>query len=222
MDDFPSNSKLTREPKESTKEVIEKDTSGRPRIEKITTGEVKTRKRGLGRRIAETFTGDDLQTVGSYVLFDVVIPNAKSLLSDIVSEGVERLLFGESRRRPSSFRQTGRASGYTNYSARYTREPERRSDDRPSYGSISRRARATHDFSEVIVETRVEAEEVIDTLGALIEQYGVATVSDLYELVGISGEYTDRKYGWTSPRDMAVHRDRHGYALILPTPVVVD
>jgi hypothetical protein len=35
-------------------------------------------------------------------------------------------------------------------------------------------------------------------------------------LVGITGNYTDNKYGWTDIRSASVNRTRDGYALKLP------
>jgi len=48
-------------------------------------------------------------------------------------------------------------------------------------------------------ESKEKAEEVIDKMSELIEQYGHATIADLYEMVGKHGyiEYMDYKYGWT-------------------------
>ena len=55
-----------------------------------------------------------------------------------------------------------------------------------------------------------------------IDQYGIISVSDLCELVGISGNYTDNKYGWTSLRTADVVRTRDGYILKLPKALPID
>lgn len=102
---------------------------------------------------------------------------------------------------------------------------------RVSYGSYSRpgsapgnrrdaspRSRRYHDFSEIELESRDEAYLVIDRLGDIIEEYGLATVADLYDLCGITTEYTDENWGWTSARYMSVIRSRRGYMLQLPKP----
>jgi hypothetical protein len=88
--------------------------------------------------------------------------------------------------------------------------------------SISRRARATHDFDEIILPTRVEAEEVIDRMFDIVSQYETATVADLYELVGINSNYTDGKWGWSDFRGAGVSRVRNGYLLDLPRPESLD
>ena len=50
----------------------------------------------------------------------------------------------------------------------------------------------------------------------LIKEYGQVAVADLYDLVGITGSYTDNKYGWTNLRNAEAIRDRDGYLLRLP------
>ena len=81
---------------------------------------------------------------------------------------------------------------------------------------MSTRDKATHNFDGIILESRREAEEVIDRLGDLIDNYDAATVSDLYELVGITGSFTDDKWGWTDIRSAGIRRVREGYLLQLP------
>lgn len=64
-------------------------------------------------------------------------------------------------------------------------------------------------------ESKEKAEEVINKMSELIEQYGHATISDLYELVGKRRdiEYMDYKYGWTdmSKIHMKIKKDNTCY-----------
>ena len=53
-------------------------------------------------------------------------------------------------------------------------------------------------------------------MGDLIETYGMASVADMYDLVGISCDYTANKYGWTNIRNAEVVRTRDGYMLKMP------
>lgn len=197
---YPSNSKKQK---------------NKPKIEPIITGKVVERKKGLGRKIAETFTGDDARSVGAFVLFDVIIPAAKKMIVDATSQGVERMFFGEVRRTTSS---TIQRPGYVSYN-RVSPTGRAGAPDGPT---ISRRSRATHDFREIVLESRAEAEGVLDALRDLIEQYDVATVADFYDLVGITGSYTDDKYGWANLRDARVIQIRDGYLIELPSPRTID
>jgi hypothetical protein len=216
---YPGNSR-------KAKEGSEKETTERKKQEKVIEGVAIQRSKPVGRKIVETFAGDNVHNVGQYILFDVLLPAAKSMISDAVSQGIERLLFGDSRGRRIS---TGGGTGgrYTSgYNKMYTAAPGQgstRSDlDRPGGVDMSRRARASHDFSEIILPTRADAETVLYRLGDLVDGFDVATVSDLYELVGITGNFTDEKYGWNDLRGSGVERVRDGYLINLPKPQPID
>lgn len=73
-------------------------------------------------------------------------------------------------------------------------------------------------MDEVIIETRVEAEHVLDRMVDLLKQYDQVTVSDLCDLVGATAAYTDNKWGWTDLRGADIRRVREGYLLKLPQP----
>lgn len=190
---LPSNSKLPE----------------RKKVEQVTTATVTKKKSSFGTKAISAFVGEDIHNVGEYLLYDVTIPAIKNTLSDLVSQGIERLLFGESSPRARSSSGGSRVS-YGSYS-RPGSAPGNKRDASP-------RSRRYHDFSEIELESRDEAYLVIDRLGDIIEEYGLATVADLYDLCGISTEYTDENWGWTSARYMSVIRSRRGYMLQLPKP----
>lgn len=213
MDEFPSNSRSrrTRPEKQETKKV-----------ERVVEGEVVRRKKPLGRRMSETFVGGDARNVWGFVAFDILIPAAKDMVADAVSQGFERMLFGETRGTHRRGRSS-HSSGYIDYRSRY--DPRNRRDeprDRDSRQSLSRRARANFEFDEIILSTRVEADEVIERLYDLVEKYETATVADLYDMVGVTSSYTDDKYGWTDMQGARVVRAGRGYLLDLPRPEPLD
>jgi hypothetical protein len=206
--EFPSNSRRPTRPQREEKPK---------KIEKVVVSDVVRRKKPLGKRLSETLVGGDARGVWGYIAFEVIVPAFKDTFTDAVSQGVERLVFGEAR---SSSRRTGhRPGGYVNYQSRYSPGGGRRDEPRQQ---MSRRARANHDFDEIILATRVEAEEVIDRLFDVVSRYETATVADLYEMVGVTGNYTDDKWGWTDLRGASVQRVRNGYLLDLPRPEPLD
>lgn len=192
---LPTNSKKSRAEK--------------PELKKIISGDVVQQKKSLGKRIAESFTGDDSRTVGSYVLFDVILPAAKQLISDAATQAVERLLFGGS---------TGASGGPRRSYTAYNRYGAGINSNRQSVQTVPPKVnpRAVHNFDDIVLESRSAVEEVIDALSELVSTYGVATVADLYELVGITGSYTDDKWGWTSMVGARAEMVRGGYLIFLP------
>lgn len=212
-ENLPGNSYSSKSKKEDPKVKVEVKAEEPTKVKKVVKGEVIQKKKGIGSKIAETFTGDDAKSVGSYVLFDVIIPAAKNMLADAVSQGSERLLFGDTRSRSRVANRTGTKS----YSSMY-----RRDDRRESPRRLSDRERSTHDFDSIVIAERGEAEEVIEQLIILIEDYDHAKVSDLYSMVGITGSYTDDKWGWTNLSTASTRRVRQGYILELPRPEPID
>lgn len=217
MDEFPANSQTPRAKETDPKE-------GPKKVEQITTGPVKTRKKSLGRRFLDTFLAGNVGGVGQYVLLEVILPAVRDVITDTVSQGTERLIYGETR---SSSRRTGQRPGGTGGYISYNRyapstTPAWKKEREYPRPTLSRQARANHDFREIEINTRVEANAVLVRMGELIAQYGQVTVSDLYDLCGLSGAFTDEKWGWTDLRDASPQRVQNGYLLDLPKPEQLD
>lgn len=196
--DYPGNPKIKPDPvaKEEEKNV-----------EQITTGAVRTRKQPVARRVGETFLGGDARTVGQHIVLDVLLPATKNLISDMVTEGINRLLFGDSAPRGGSRRS------YTSYGSYYTGSAQRRDG---SQRQMSSRARRMHDFEELIFDSRLEAESVLERMRDIIEQYDMASVADLYSLAGVSSNYVDNNWGWRNLSQARTRQVREGFLLELP------
>lgn len=162
-------------------------------------------KKTLGRKLKETFTGDDAGSVGQYLFFDVIVPKTKELLYDMLTQGGERFLFGSSRpiSRSRNFQGRTNYSGFSSSPA----EPPR---------TMSNVGRANHRFDEHVFATREAADDALEQLSVLTEMYDLATVADFYKSIGVTGEHTDLKFGWTSVIEAYVKPVRGGYVLILP------
>jgi hypothetical protein len=213
---YPSNSKI--------KKTEGAKPDGKKVIKKVVTGTVKQQKPSFGKKVLAFLFEDDTRSVGSYIVHDVLVPAAKSMLSDMVGGGLDMLLFGE-RRGNRTRRENGRS--YVSYGSYYHSPDRDRDRDREDVRDREKRrvsdiGRARHDFDEILLETRGEAEEVLSNLVDLTLDYGVASVADLYELVGVTTNFVDNKWGWTDLRDAHVDRVRGGYLLKLPQPVSLD
>lgn len=188
----------------------------KPAVKQIVSAEgVKERKTPLAKKFFSAYAGDDAQSVGSYLLFDVIVPATKNIISDIVSQGIERLLFGQVRSRTTSSGSIvgTRAVNYGQYSSR----PQQQQ----TAPVISQREREMHDFSQYLVYNRGEAEMVIEQLQSLIEEYGVATVADFYASISVTAQHTDNKWGWTSLGGARAVNVRDGYVFDLPRPILL-
>lgn len=190
----------------SHKAKAEKQAVEKKKVEKVVKGKVKVKKKGEFGKFAGMFISEDAGDVKSYVIMDVIVPLIKKGISDTV----DMILYG------GTGSGSRRGSSKVSYSSYY----DRRDNDRRAAHSTVRNGR--YDFDSIILESRGEAEEVLDRLDELIDMYKVASVADLYDLVGVDFEYTDNKYGWTNLRNAEAVRVRDGYALKLPKALPID
>lgn len=172
------------------------------RVEKVIHGKVKVRPKSGLHKLTDVFISEDAANVKSYIVMDVLVPAVKKAISDIVRDGIDMILYGESKGHNSS------SSSYVSYRD-YSRRDEDRFRDRD-------RDRRGYNHDDIVLESRGEAEEVITRMDELIETYGVVSVADLYDLVGKTCEYTDNKYGWKNVRNAEPIRVRDGWMLRLP------
>lgn len=179
------------------------------KVEKVVKGPVVTRKKSGFDKLKGEFISDDAKNIKSYVFGEVLIPAIKKAISDIVTDGIAILLYGESRN-GGNRRSTADRVSYRSY---YDNSYDRR-------GPISRAT--SYSYDDIILNSRGEAEDVLMRMDELMETYGLVRVADLYDLVGITGNYTDNKYGWTNIRNAEIVRVRDGYMIKMPRAVPID
>lgn len=204
MDEFKSNSYKSKDDEQTD----------RKKLEKVIKGKVITKKKSSSKKLAEDILSEDANAVGSYLLSDVLIPAFKDTLYDMVTSGLSMLLGGEGR---ISGRGYGRASTSSRTSYEKYSKPSRN-----SYDSGISRPRERYNYDDVILGTRGEAEEVLDTLVGLVEEYGMASIADLYDLIGMPSNYTDNKYGWYDLKSAGVVRTREGFLIKLPRTTLLN
>lgn len=194
--EYKSNSYRSKQPSS-------KPAENRTKVEKVVDGKVRLKKKSGVRKFTDVFIADDISSVKEYLVMDVLIPNVKKAISDCV----ETLLYGESGRGKKS------ASVKTPYRSYYEKTNERA---RTSYGRLG------YEVKEIVFENRGDAEKVLIQMDDILETYPMVSVADLYDLVGITGKYTDCNYGWTDIHSASVVRTDDGYLIKLPRPLPLD
>jgi hypothetical protein len=208
--EFPPNSAVSKKG-----QPVEKN------LERVTSGEPVRRKKSLRKQFSETFVAGDMRSAVVYVVMDVLLPAAKDMIVEAGSQGIEKLIFGDSSRRRGARPPVSGPTGYVSYN-RLSGPMSGGSRLPGPQRAMSRAARGRHNFDEIVLEQRNEAEEVIDRLFDLVSRYDQATVADLYELVGLESSHTDHKWGWEDLHGAGVSRVRGGYLLDLPEPEPLD
>jgi len=202
MEEYKPNSHKSKEDQKGS--IPEK------KVEKVIAGTVKSKKKSEIQKFTDVFISEDINNVKSYILLDVLIPAIKKAISDIVTNGIDMILYGETGKTKSN--STASKVSYRSY---YDGRNGRR-----DYSAV--RTKISYNYDDIIFDNRGEAEDVLSRMDELISTYGLVSVADLYDLVGITGNYTDNKYGWTNIRSASVIRVRDGYMLKLPKALPLD
>lgn len=187
-------------------------TTHEKRVDKVVKGEVK-RRQSFGKMVRDSFIPEDVENAGSYILSNMIVPGIRdgffSVLRGILdywSGGV-----GGPKFTTSSGIRTQKYSYNQLYNRRNAAPPESSSTPAQRYA-----------YDDIVVPTIAEAEEVIAALKDIIRVYQVARVADLFDLVGVTGSYTDNNYGWPNLDRAGYQRVSGGYLLTFPKAMPID
>lgn len=189
-------------------------TASRPRPKAAVSNPSEIKKDTFWDKFKKAWFGENVENAGEFMIFEVGIPAMKATLSDMISNGMEVLLFGESSGRHSR----GRSKESSGYTGMYKRERERereRDDRRTSYGYIWEQVepRSQRDCMAIIAEMKDFAYD---------NEY--ITVAELLDIMRASNlaEYTDENKGWYAEdlkgNTCSCYAVRGGYLLDLPRP----
>lgn len=202
IDSLPSNSHKSREAQYHKPEK---------KVEKVVSGSTSTKKKSGIVKLADVFLPEDVASVKSYIIGDVIIPKIKNMLHDIGAEAWDSF-WGISGRssRPSASRVS-----YVSYD-KYSRNKTDISDHS--------RQRSGIDYDDIVFSSRGDAQSVLDSMGDICDQYQAVSVADMYELADVPNEnYTLNKYGWTDIHDAKIVRLSGGdYTIKMPRAVSLD
>lgn len=171
--------------------------------ENIVKGTVRTEKATVTKKDAASSFGKDLLT-------NVIVPILKRGASTTLKTAVEWLFGDGDRTAISSTTRVNRSSVVSFID--YGRESERA---RRANAGRSRRSMRIDDF---IFSNKDDAQKVLNELTNIIDQYGFASINDLYDICNKSCPYTGEEYGWFTPSNFSLHYDTgyDGYVLDLP------
>lgn len=188
-------------------------------VSKVVSGEVVVQKKPLSRKVKDIFIEADIKNVGRYLVYDVLIPAARNVIVDGVTQGINRMVYGPDAVRRSRFGPGSRTT-YTNYSSPINRgpiparsypiDPARTAPSMAQY----RPARLAQD--DYVLASKEEAELVLEKMNDILDQYEVVTVGDLNELVGFNSTHVDHKWGWIVLDDVSIRQVRGGFLIDFP------
>ena len=196
-DDFPGNSNKSKEEQPKAK------------VEKVVSGNIVKSKPSFLKKMAGVIFSDvseeDLRTE---IVFDYLIPTIKDTVVDMGKMLLDAIFYGSTK---ATRRSGGNKPYKVSYSDYYDKSPK------PTQTKTS-----SYNFDEIAMDSRADAEHVLDTMIDITREYGAASVGDFCDLVGVDNNFTDYKYGWTDLTRVTVSRTRNGYVINFPNPSKLD
>lgn len=178
---YKSNSYKARAAEEEKKEV-----------QKVVKGSVRRHEKTTGEKIKESFFGENVDNIGDYLLFDILIPSAKEIFDTFITSAKDIILYGEVREQ--STRNRGGRGSYVSYDGYSRGGNNRRRKDR----EISRRAR--FDFTDIEFDDLDDIDEVIAELKDIWSVYNEISVAQFYQASGYPVSPVDSNWGWLDIR----------------------
>lgn len=175
--------------------------------ESVVKGKVSIRQKSSIQKAIEVFFVKDVEDVKNYLIYDVLLPELKDALYNLINNGAQMFLYGNARNK---------------------RYPNNNGGIRISYNKCSENPKIEHSSSnnglrngtrldDVTFEDRSDAEEVLNSMVDILETYGSVSIAEFCELANRPDEYTDRKYGWTNLATAEVRRmSGGGYYIKFP------
>ena len=200
---LPGNSDKSREGATPAKKVKETKVIAKAKVSK--TSPIK--------EALKTFFVNDLPDIANHLVVDVAIPAAKNAITDMVTQGIQQLLYGAvdvNRGRGGTYTSYGSSSRttYTRGAPNNVRYLEPRNSVRKNILRVD----------DLIFDSRADAVEVIEYLAETIESYGQVSVASLYSSVGIQPKYTDERWGWTALDAFQLRSSRDGWIIVSDSP----
>lgn len=197
------------------KEEAAKQEERKP-VEKVVKGGVKKQKQSGFKNVVGAIVSEEARGIKEHVIYSIIIPVIQDTVSQIVKDSIDIIFKGETKgNRGYGYGGGGRSASKVSYGAYYDEKRDGRRD-------MNRHDRR-YSYDDLTFEYREDAENVLDRMYEILEEYGVVRVSDLFDVSDVTGNGpTDQNYGWTSLRNSCVERTRHNeYIIRLPRAAAI-
>lgn len=208
--------------------ALTEKTKDKPVISKTPVAAGKLVQPSLGKRVKQAlFSVDEEVNLKDYIIFDMLLPTVKDFIADIFHNSTDIIFYGRRNpdRRRSDFggyyRRAGGPNTYISYEQFYrdrvNGSKDTRRDDRGAPNRISN--------TDVMFDTREQAEEVLSLCASQIMEFGRVRVADLYEWSGVSGgDFVENDWGWYNVSGARIRyiRDRGSEGWLLEMPRAVS
>lgn len=196
----------------------------------VTGAKVVKPKETFGKKLRNAFIAPGADSVGQYMVNDVLIP---SLRNTLLSAGISMLYYlFQGRKTP----QNGPYGGYPTFTGTPFWNPMSRIGvptttvnyggystggvQNPAMAQTQQPQRLLTKPTDVIIPDRGQAELALDSITDVLKQYGSCSLGTFFEIVGVpSNGYTDYTYGWKNLYGVSIKSTAGGYYIDMPRAV---
>lgn len=170
-------------------------------------GKATQKKKSAGKQFVENFVNEDAETIKSHVLFDIVIPYIKDMISAGFHAALDMLLYGDGKGNYRTTSNGRRVISSSNGKTDYT------SASKPKNYAVQRQQIC----DDIAFENRGDADAVLDEMENIIDKYGQVSAYDYYDAAGLTCDYTLKNWGWYDLTSAVVKMTRDGdYIISMP------
>lgn len=181
-------------------------------VKKVISGSAKVKKQNDIQKFRNELISDQAKNLKSFILMDVILPWVKQGLYDVVVSGIGMTLGINDpnrvkRRTPSGQRVIYPSNSYSTDYTNYSRNSQ------PAYTQQN-----GDDWDSIEYTSRADVDAVLGGMNGIIEEYGLVSVADLYDLSDIpTTNYALNDIGWKDLQGARIVRLNNGnFVLKLP------
>lgn len=205
---IPMDTNYSDLPSNSDKSKIE-NKKPEKRIQKVVSNEVTIKKKGFFNKFKNSMVSEDANSVGEYVVKDIVLPTLKDLIFNAVRGSLEMILWG------SASGKRGKSNipyNSLNSNGMYYYNGNNIKNDIPKRS----KSMDYFDVNNIMFKNRIDAEEALSTLQMALEEYPSVSIADFYDALGMSAPHTAYNYGWTNLTGADIRPYRGEYYINFP------
>ena len=174
------------------------------------------KKDSTAKKAVKSMIKVDGHQIKDFVFGEVLIPTLKDAVYKIITNGLSMVLFDRVDGPKGS--RSGLSGTRISYSGYYRGDSPLRESRSDRY---SRRESFVPD-GQIVYTTRQEAEDIIDGMADIIDQYGQVSIADMYDLSDVSAPpHTYNRYGWRTVRDFYTRHTSDGWVIVTPRAIVL-
>ena len=149
---------------------------------KVIRGQASIKEKSEFRKFAESLISDSIEGIRNKIIHEILIPSGKRMIVDTVNT----ILYGKAVSSNGYRRYGSSADGYTEY-------------NNMSANKNSNPVNNTLSGIESFLDDMIDVNNLINGLQENIKEYGMVTVNDFYDMLGVTNpNWAIANYGWTN------------------------